>query len=41
MRFYFSEVDAELTGKEMLMTVLFAIAVCAAPFVLKFLLGLI
>lgn len=35
MRFYFSEVDVELTGWEMLKTVLLGLAICSAPFVIK------
>lgn len=39
LQFGFSEVDATLNGWEMLGTVILGIAICAAPFVIKWILG--
>lgn len=35
IRFYFSEVDVELTGWEFLRAVVGGILLCAAPFIIK------
>lgn len=41
LRFGFSELDAYLNGWEMLGTVILGIVICAAPFVIKWILGVV
>lgn len=41
MKFYFTETDTELSGKEMFLAVLLSVIVASFPFVVKALLSLI
>lgn len=39
LRFGFSEVDVTLNGLEMLQTICLSVAICATPFIIKWILG--
>ena len=39
LRFGFPEVDATLNGLEMLQTICLNVAICATPFIIKWILG--